>query len=105
MNPYHYVGVINNSYYKVKILVPKESCIYFQEEDEIIKGHIHIEATRSQIQVLRDFGSGKVSIRQVDSILSNIIRTPTTTFLEDALTYSELFLSIVKTHVSTKSLI
>ena len=57
------------------------------------------------MQVLRDFGSGKVSIRQVDSVLSDIIRTPKTTFLDDAITYTELLFSSINTHVSSINLV
>ncbi|XP_043481132.1 chloride channel CLIC-like protein 1 isoform X1 [Leptopilina heterotoma] len=74
------------------------SHITFKEEDEIFSGNIYLEATSSQMQVLRDFGNVKVSIRTVDSILSDIIRKPSTTFFDEALSYSELFLSFIQKH-------
>ncbi|XP_051175631.1 chloride channel CLIC-like protein 1 isoform X3 [Leptopilina boulardi] len=77
------------------------SHITFKEEDEIFSGKIYLEATSSQMQVLRDFGNVKVSIRSVDSILSDIIRKPSTSFFEDAISYSDLFLSIIQRNKST----
>lgn len=103
--------------YKVRIMQKKtynlENSIYnnyivyflkfFKEEEEVFTGNIYLEATSSQMQILQDFGNTKVSIRTVDSIISDIIRKPSTTFFEEAISYSELILSTIQRHVSSKT--
>ncbi|XP_048516406.1 uncharacterized protein LOC105692850 isoform X2 [Athalia rosae] len=56
-----------------------------KEDGDVMSGSVILSGTRAQIQKLREYGDGKVTIRQVDAIFSEIL-TPGTAAFTEALT-------------------
>ncbi|XP_043281870.1 uncharacterized protein [Venturia canescens] len=46
------------------------------QDGEMFSGHLNMELTVAELQDLREFGEGKLTLRQLDPILNNIIKAP-----------------------------
>ncbi|CAL7951901.1 unnamed protein product [Xylocopa violacea] len=62
--------------------------IHIQDKDEMsITGLLEIKVSHSQMELLQNFNFHKTSLRQIDEILSNIIKKPQYSYIQGATTY------------------
>ena len=62
-------------------------------------GQLELEATIEELDILKRFGEGKVSIRQIDGIISNVIRSTHTSLFHEALNYTDILSMYIYQHV------
>ncbi|XP_015603458.1 chloride channel CLIC-like protein 1 [Cephus cinctus] len=70
----------------------------FEKDSDMIIGQVHIRATPSQMEILKLFGNGIGSTRQIDSLLSEIIVNSDADILKHAFIVTESFIKIVIEH-------
>ncbi|XP_044002833.1 uncharacterized protein LOC122848671 isoform X2 [Aphidius gifuensis] len=57
----------------------------FEENDSFFTSNIVIELTKDELKKLKDFGLGKVTIKDIDSIVTDVFKSPNTNALTSAL--------------------
>ncbi|XP_014207900.1 uncharacterized protein LOC106638992 [Copidosoma floridanum] len=58
--------------------------------DDNVTGSVNIEANLQQLEILKGFGEGKISIRQLDSIIGDVIRQPPVDLLNEFFSYTDM---------------
>ncbi|XP_058799578.1 uncharacterized protein LOC131669033 [Phymastichus coffea] len=61
----------------------------FKLNGDIALGKLVLEATVEELELLKFYGEGKLSIRQIDDILTNVIRSPEISFFDEALNFTD----------------
>ncbi|XP_046477362.1 uncharacterized protein [Neodiprion pinetum] len=54
----------------------------FKENGELLSGSIFLSGTKEQIQKIQEYGNGKITMRQVDAIFTDIIKSTSNVFTE-----------------------
>ncbi|XP_046742709.1 uncharacterized protein LOC124409248 [Diprion similis] len=54
----------------------------FKEDGELLSGSIFLSGTKEQIQKIQEYGNGKITMREVDAIFTDIIKSTSNIFTE-----------------------
>ncbi|KAJ8668509.1 hypothetical protein QAD02_010172 [Eretmocerus hayati] len=61
----------------------------FKINDGIATGSLELEATTKELEILKGFGDGRISIRQIDGIIHDVLRSPQVSLMDEAMNFTD----------------
>jgi hypothetical protein len=66
----------------------------------MVMGKLDLEATFEELEIMKNFGAGEVSIRQIDTVISNVIRPIPIHLFDEILSYTDILKIYIYENVS-----